>query len=64
MKLGATKHWRQVLQLATGEENLTAKGLLEYFAPLYLWLKDENKRLNLHVGWNDNISKINILIFI
>lgn len=62
MKLGATKHWREIMYLATGEKNLSAKGLLEYFAPLYIWLKDENKRLNLHIGWDDSISKIISLI--
>ncbi|MCB0397828.1 MAG: M2 family metallopeptidase [Flavobacteriales bacterium] len=42
MKTGATIDWREHLQQAIGSE-LSAKPMLEYFAPLMDWLKTQNK---------------------
>lgn len=42
MRPGASKDWRKVLQDATGEE-LSARAMLEYFQPLYDYLKKENE---------------------
>ncbi|XP_059225077.1 angiotensin-converting enzyme [Stomoxys calcitrans] len=56
MKMGATKHWRDILQMATGDRRLSAQGVLEYFAPLYIWLKDQNRKLGLVPGWDDDIK--------
>lgn len=39
---GATADWRQLVKQATGEE-LSAKGMLEYFEPLMEYLKEQNK---------------------
>lgn len=38
---GATRDWRDVLREATGEE-LSSAAMLEYFAPLQVWLEKEN----------------------
>uniref|UniRef100_A0A1A9WP80 Angiotensin-converting enzyme n=1 Tax=Glossina brevipalpis TaxID=37001 RepID=A0A1A9WP80_9MUSC len=56
MQLGATKHWRDVMEIATSERKLTAKGIMEYFGPLFIWLKEENKRLDIETGWDDDIE--------
>ncbi|XP_075166824.1 ance-5 isoform X2 [Haematobia irritans] len=56
MKMGSTKHWRDILQYATGDRRLSAQGVLEYFAPLYVWLKEQNKELGLVPGWDDDIK--------
>lgn len=45
LKLGASKHWTHTLKAITGETELTAKALLEYFEPLQKFLKEENRRL-------------------
>lgn len=42
MRPGASKDWRKVLKEATGEE-LSARAMLEYFQPLYEYLKEANK---------------------
>ncbi|NIR50986.1 M2 family metallopeptidase [candidate division KSB1 bacterium] len=42
MRPGASKDWRKVLKEATGEE-LSARAMLEYFQPLYDYLKEANK---------------------
>ncbi|EDW08251.2 angiotensin-converting enzyme [Drosophila mojavensis] len=51
MKLGATKHWRDIMFIATGERKLSGRGILEYFAPLFTWLKERNMQLELEPGW-------------
>ena len=48
MRPGATRDWRQLVKEATGEE-LSARPMLEYFAPLLSWLKEQNK--GRQVGW-------------
>lgn len=42
MRPGASKDWREVLKQTTGDD-LNAKAMLEYFAPLMDWLKEQNK---------------------
>jgi len=42
MHPGASKDWRTVLKEKTGED-LSAKAMLEYYQPLYDWLKEQNK---------------------
>ena len=42
MQPGASADWRQLLLEKTGSE-LSAQPMLNYFAPLYEWLKEENK---------------------
>lgn len=45
LKLGASKHWSEALEVMTGEKAINADALLEYFQPLRAFLKVENKRL-------------------
>jgi peptidyl-dipeptidase A len=49
LELGATRDWRKVLQEATGE-GLSARALVDYFAPLRDWLTKENQ--GHKVGWS------------
>ncbi len=39
---GATVDWKELLKKSTGSE-MTAKPLLNYFDPLMIWLKEQNK---------------------
>ncbi len=39
---GRTRDWRELLREATGEE-LSARAMLAYYAPLYEWLKKQNQ---------------------
>ena len=48
MKQGATKDWRTVIREATGED-FSGRPMLEYFAPLTKYLKEQNK--GREVGW-------------
>jgi peptidyl-dipeptidase A len=42
MAPGASRPWREVLKETTGQE-LNAQAMVQYFAPLYDWLKEVNK---------------------
>ncbi|KAK5650646.1 hypothetical protein RI129_001675 [Pyrocoelia pectoralis] len=42
LKLGASKHWKVALKEITGEDNLDASAILEYFDPLYKYLQRVN----------------------
>jgi peptidyl-dipeptidase A len=43
LALGASKPWPDALEALTGERQIQASALLDYFAPLRAWLKDRNK---------------------
>jgi peptidyl-dipeptidase A len=43
LQLGASKPWPDALEAFTGERDLDASALTEYFAPLDKWLTEQNK---------------------
>ncbi len=43
LALGASKPWPDALQALTGERRTDGGALLEYFAPLQTWLKEQNR---------------------
>jgi peptidyl-dipeptidase A len=43
LALGASKPWPVALEAMTGERQMDAGALLEYFAPLRTWLEEQNK---------------------
>jgi peptidyl-dipeptidase A len=43
MALGASKPWPDVLEALTGERQMDAGAVAEYFAPLKRWLDQQNK---------------------
>jgi len=49
LALGPTRDWNVVLREATGEE-LSARAMVDYFAPLSEWLNKENQ--GHPVGWS------------
>ena len=42
LEVGATRDWRELIREATGEP-LASEALLEYFAPLQVWLEEQNE---------------------
>lgn len=52
MKSGKERHWRDVIKKMTrGETNrLSADAMLDYFEPLFIWLKVQNRDEKI-VGW-------------
>ena len=49
LELGASKPWPDALEKLTGSRKLSAAALMEYFKPLYEFLKKENGN---DYGWN------------
>jgi peptidyl-dipeptidase A len=43
MEMGASKPWPDALQAFTGTREMSGKPMLQYFAPLMTWLKEQNK---------------------
>jgi len=51
-KLGASRPWQDAMEALTGQRDILAEPLLNYFQPLYDWLKETNRREVYYVGWN------------
>ena len=47
--MGASKPWPDALEVFTGSREISGKPMLEYFAPLQAWLKEQNK--GKQCGW-------------
>jgi peptidyl-dipeptidase A len=43
LEMGQSKPWPDALEAGTGERQIDAGALLEYFAPLQKWLEEQNK---------------------
>uniref|UniRef100_A0A8C9T065 Angiotensin-converting enzyme n=1 Tax=Scleropages formosus TaxID=113540 RepID=A0A8C9T065_SCLFO len=51
MKLGFSKPWPEAMTMITGQPNMSAQALIEYFQPLIKWLETENNKNNDVRGW-------------
>ena len=51
LELGQSKPWPDALEVLTGEKQMDASALADYFAPLKAWLDDQNKKNNYPIGW-------------
>jgi len=49
LSMGQSKPWPDALEVLTGERQVDAGAILEYFAPLQKWLDEQNK--GKKVGW-------------
>jgi len=49
MKLGLSRPWPDALETATGQRDLDASAIREYFAPLEKWLREKNQ--GQQCGW-------------
>ena len=49
MAMGQSKPWPEALEAFTGEKDLDASAIADYFAPLNLWLTQQNK--GQQCGW-------------
>jgi peptidyl-dipeptidase A len=44
LEAGQSQPWQQTLKTMTGSDHLDAQAMLDYFAPLYTWLKEQNAK--------------------
>jgi peptidyl-dipeptidase A len=51
LALGASKPWQEALETLTGEKQMDATALADYFAPLKVWLDEQNKANHYEQGW-------------
>ncbi|XP_048006690.1 angiotensin-converting enzyme-like isoform X1 [Leguminivora glycinivorella] len=51
LQMGSSRPWPDAMQALTGQRHMDASGLMEYFQPLYEWLKKENERTGEFIGW-------------
>ena len=49
LALGASKPWPDALEALTGERQMDASAMADYFAPLKVWLDEQNK--GTKIGW-------------
>jgi peptidyl-dipeptidase A len=52
LEMGRSKSWPEALEALTGEKNIDASAILDYFAPLKKWLDEQNAATAAKVGWN------------
>jgi peptidyl-dipeptidase A len=51
LAMGQSKPWQEELETLTGEKQMDASALADYFAPLKTWLDEQNKANHYPVGW-------------
>jgi len=49
LAMGLSKPWPDALQTLTGQREMDASAILDYFKPLQVWLEEQNK--GMAVGW-------------
>jgi len=49
LEMGQSRPWPEALEALTGESEMDATAMLEYFAPLKKWLDEQNR--NHQIGW-------------
>lgn len=57
LAMGSSKPWPDALEAMTGQRNLDATDILEYFKPLEEWLLKTNKQLGVNIGWEPSDSE-------
>ncbi len=59
LSLGASKPWKEAMETLTGETEMNPDALIEYFKPLMDWIREDNKKNNVKVGWSvDNFEDL------
>lgn len=61
MKLGASKHWSEALMALTGETEVSASALLEYFRPLRDYLKKAISKLRSEDEMRQTLARHNVV---
>ena len=51
LSMGQSKPWPEALESMTGEKQMDASAIADYFAPLKSWLDEQNKKNNNRTGW-------------
>lgn len=57
LAMGASRPWPDAMEAMTGQRELDASALLEYFKPLEDWLVQTNAKLGVPIGWQQSDSE-------
>lgn len=49
LEMGASRPWQEALKTMTGKSEMDASAIIDYFAPLQVWLNEQNK--TRQCGW-------------
>ena len=49
LEMGKSRDWRDALEALTGQREMDASAMAEYFEPLKTWLDEQNR--NTKIGW-------------
>ena len=58
LRLGGSRPWKEAMEVMTGEPKMDTDAIREYFAPLELWLRAENKKSGVTVGWEHSDDEV------
>jgi peptidyl-dipeptidase A len=53
--MGASRPWPDALEALTGERQMDATAIVDYFAPLKTWLDEQNRGQT--VGWEQALVR-------
>ncbi|MBM4371218.1 MAG: M2 family metallopeptidase [Deltaproteobacteria bacterium] len=51
MAMGLSQPWPDALEVLTGEREMDASAIVEYFAPLSAWIREQNAQRGFACGW-------------
>jgi len=51
LEMGQSRPWPEALAVVTGSQDMDARAVLDYFAPLQVWLDKQNSEANRQCGW-------------
>lgn len=51
LEMGQSQPWPEALSVVTGSKTMDASAVLDYFAPLKVWLDEQNQSANRQCGW-------------
>jgi hypothetical protein len=51
LEIGRSKPWKDVMEVMTGQGEMSTSAFREYFKPLEDWLIKENAKNNVKIGW-------------
>ena len=51
LSMGQSRPWQEALETLTGQKQMDATALADYFAPLKTWLDEQNKAKGYPAGW-------------
>ena len=54
--MGKSKPWPDAMEAITGQREMSADAIKEYYAPLLAWLEKTNKENDEYIGWGNTCS--------